>query len=77
MKEFAGLRAKTCRYLKDNNDEDKKEKGTKKCVIRRKFKFQDRKSCFEAARIENNINHSEKSKMDIKVDQKILGIFES
>ena len=60
MKEFVGLRAKTCRYLKDNNDEDKKEKGTKKCVVRRKYKFQDRKSCFEAARIENNINHSEK-----------------
>ena len=24
MKEFVGLRAKTYRYLKDNNDEDKK-----------------------------------------------------
>ena len=39
MKEFVGLRAKTYSYLKDNNDEDKKEKGTK-CVIR-KLKFQD------------------------------------
>ena len=38
MKEFVGLRAKTYSYLKDNNDEDKKEKGTK-CVIR-KLKFQ-------------------------------------
>ena len=31
MKEFVGLRAKTYRYLKDNNDEDKKAKGTKTC----------------------------------------------
>ena len=34
MKEFIGLRAKTYSYLKDNNDEDKKEKGTKTCVIK-------------------------------------------
>ena len=32
MKEFFGLSAKTCSYLKDNNDEDKKAKGKKKCV---------------------------------------------
>ena len=32
MKEFVRLRAKTYSYLKDNNDEDKKAKGTKKCV---------------------------------------------
>ena len=41
MKEFAGLRAKTYRYLKDNIDEDKKVKGTKNCFIKRKNKFQD------------------------------------
>ena len=29
MKEFVKLRAKTYSYLKDNNDEDKKAKGTK------------------------------------------------
>ena len=38
MKKFVGLRAKTNCYLKDNNDEDKKAKGTKKCVIKRKLK---------------------------------------
>ena len=41
MKEFVGLRAKTYNYLKDNNDEDKKSSVTKKCVIRRKLKFQN------------------------------------
>ena len=38
MKEFVGLRAKTYSYLKDNNDEDKKAKNTKKCVIKKNFK---------------------------------------
>ena len=32
MKEFVGVRAKTYSYLKDNNDEDKKAKRTKKCI---------------------------------------------
>ena len=29
MKDFVGLRTKTYSYLKDNNNEDKKAKGTK------------------------------------------------
>ena len=48
MKEFVGLRAKTYSCLKDNNDEDKKAKATKNCVIKRKIKFQDYKNCLEA-----------------------------
>ena len=64
MKEFVGLRAKTYSYLKDNNDENKKAKGTKKCVIKRKIKFQDYKNCLEVAQIENKINHLEKNKID-------------
>ena len=43
MKEFVRLRAWTCSYLKDNNDEDKKAKDTKMCFIKRKLKFQDYK----------------------------------
>ena len=31
MKEFVRLRAKTYSYVKENNDEDKKTKCTKKC----------------------------------------------
>ena len=34
MKEFAGLRAKAYSCLKDSNDEDKKAKDTKKCVLK-------------------------------------------
>ena len=40
LKEFVGLRAKPYRYLKNNNNEDKKAKDTKKCAIKRKLKFQ-------------------------------------
>ena len=32
MKKFVGLRAKTHRYLKENNDEDKKAKGRKNVI---------------------------------------------
>ena len=64
MEEFVGLRAKTYSYLKDNNDEDKKVKGTKTCVIKRKIKFEDYKNCLEAAQTENKVNHLEKNKID-------------
>ena len=75
MKEFVRLTAKTYSYLKDNNDEDKKAKGTKKCVIKRKLKFEDYKNCLEAAQIENKISCLEKHKIDVdslKEDQKDL-----
>ena len=32
MKEFAAFRPKTCSYLIDNNDEDKKAKDTKRVL---------------------------------------------
>ena len=35
MKIFVGLRPKTYSYLKDNDDDGKKAKGTKVCVIKR------------------------------------------
>ena len=59
MEKFVGLRAKTYSYLWDNNDEDKRAKGTKRCVIKRKFKFQVYENCLEAAHVENKINHLE------------------
>ena len=64
MKEFVGLRAKKYSYLKDNDDEDKKAKGTEKCVIKRKLKFEDYKNCLEAVQIKNEINHLEKNKIE-------------
>ena len=60
MKELVGLKAKTYSYLKKSNDKDKKGKGTKKFIIKRKFKFEDNENCLEKAEIENKINHVEK-----------------
>ena len=60
MKGFVRLRARKISYLKDNNYEDKNSKGTKKCVMKRKLKFQDYKTCL----IILKINHLEKSKID-------------
>ena len=48
MAKFVGLRAKAYSYLIDDGREDKKAKGTKKCVINRKIKFENCKSCLEA-----------------------------
>ena len=42
----------------------KESKGTKKCIIKRKVKFEDYKNCLEAAHIENKINHLEKKKIN-------------
>ena len=54
IKEFVGLRSKTCSYLLDNNDKDKKVKGTQKCVIKRKLKFENYiKKDLEARQLEN------------------------
>ena len=75
MKEFVGLRAKTYSYLKKNNDENKKAKGTKKCVIKRELIFQDYKNCLRASQIKNIINSLEKKEIDLdclKEDEKEL-----
>ena len=43
--EFVTLRPKTYAYSTDDGKEDKKAKGTKKCVIKRMIKFDDYKNC--------------------------------
>ena len=45
MTEFVALRPKTYSYLTDDCEEDEKAKGTKKCVIERRLKFNDYKDC--------------------------------
>ena len=57
MKRVARLRAKTYSYLKDNNDEYKKTKDTKMCVIKIKLKFKDYKKCLKVYQTENIINY--------------------
>ena len=43
--EFVTLRPKTYSYLTDDDKEDKKAKGTKKCVIKKMIKSNDYKKC--------------------------------
>ena len=43
--EFVVLRPKTYSYLTDDCKEDKKAKGTKKCVIKRMIKYNDYRNC--------------------------------
>ena len=50
-KKFVGLTAKTYSYLIENNDEDKKAKSTKKCIIKRRLEIQDYKNSLEVAQI--------------------------
>ena len=66
MKEFVVLRAKTYSYLIDCGSEDTKAKGTKKCVIKRKLKFENYKNCLEVIQLGNKTNHLEK--VEINVD---------
>ena len=52
MTKFAGLRAKSYRYLINDDSEDKKAKSTRKHVMKRKFKFENDKNCLEATQLD-------------------------
>ena len=73
IKKTAGLRAKTYRYLKDNNDEDKKAKGTKKYVTKITLRARDyKKICLKSSQIENIINFLEKKKIVVDCLKEII-----
>ena len=57
MKELAVLSVKIYNYLTDDNTEDKKGKGTKKCVIKTKLNFQDYENFSKETKFENKIKH--------------------
>ena len=48
---FVGLRADIYSYLIDDGSEDKKAKGTKKYVIKRKLKLENYKNCLETTQL--------------------------
>ena len=66
------LRAKTYSHLIDDGSEDKKAKGTKNWVIKRKLKFKNYKNCLEATQLDNKIKYLEKSKISIDSLKKII-----
>ena len=51
MIKFVGLRTDIYSYLIDDGSEDKKAKGTKKYVIKRKLKFENYKNCLETTQL--------------------------
>ena len=53
MTKFAGLRAKTCCYIIDDQPEDKKAKSKKKCFKNRQCKFEFYKNCLESTELKN------------------------
>ena len=57
---FVGQRPKTYSYLIDDSSEDKKAKVTKKCVLKRKLKFENYKNWLEATQLDNKIKYLEK-----------------
>ena len=62
---FVGLRAKTYSYLKDDSSKDNKAKGTKKCVMKRKLKFENYKNCLETTLLDNKLNYLKQNEISI------------
>ena len=54
MKKFVSLRPKA--YVKDNDDENKKAKPRKRCVLKRNIKFKDFKNCQKASQLINKVS---------------------
>ena len=60
MTKFIGLKANKYSYLIYDSNEDKKIKGTKKCVIKENFKLENYKTCLEPTQLENKTKPSRK-----------------
>ena len=58
-----------------DGSENKKLKGIKKFVIKRKLKFENYKNCLEVTQLENKINHLKKLKLWKKVLKKMIKKF--
>ena len=69
---FVRLRSKAYSYLIDDGSEDKKAKDTKKCIIKRKLKFEIYKNCLEATQLPKKISHLEKRKIIMTVLKKVI-----
>ena len=63
---FVALGAKTYNYLIDDGSDNKKAKGKRKCVMKRKLKFENYQDCLEGTQFENKINHLEKNEINIE-----------
>ena len=59
-KKISELNAKNYIWFTGYENEKRKAKGTSKCVIKIKNKFEDCKNCWDTAQLENKTNHLEK-----------------
>ena len=75
MAKIDGLRPKNYRYLLDDGSEDKKAKGMKKCVMKRKLTFENYTNCSEVTQLENKINHLKKKSEIDHIRKKIIRNF--
>ena len=60
MMKFVWLIAKSYSYLIDDGSKDKKAKGTKMGVIKKKLEFENYQKCLEATQLENKIDYLER-----------------
>ena len=69
MKEFYAPRAKTYAYLMDDDSEKRKATGTKKCIIKRRIRFEDYKRWL----LKNNIISTTqlRFKTDIHISEEV------
>ena len=59
-------------FLIDDGSEDKKAEDTKKCVIKRKIKFENYDNCLEATQLHDKIKYLGKNKINIDSLKKII-----
>ena len=71
IKESVWITAKIFSYLKENNDENKKVKGTKNSVIKWELRFQDYKNCLNAAKIDGKLKFLQKKKINVDKPKRI------
>ena len=64
MTGFAALSVKMYIYLANDNGE-RKAKGKKRCVLKRKLKFEDYKHCFQATQLKKKKEKLEKNNLDV------------
>ena len=64
IKELAALRVETYSYL-TNNDEDKKAKGTTKCDLKRKLKFEEYDPVQKQFNLKTNLTIQKKNNLNV------------
>ena len=69
MKDELDGKTKTKFFMNDSS-EDKKAKGRKTSVMKRKLKFENYKNCLEATQLENKTNCQEKNQIDKDISEK-------